>query len=63
VRQLLANAAVAKAAVVNAVRALTDAPPSPHANSLHDAIITNPAVIPPATRTRLALLLDKYLPA
>ena len=63
VRQLLANAEVAKAAVVNVVRALKEAPASPHADALRDAILTNPAVVPPATRTRLALLVDKYLPA
>ena len=43
VRQLLANAEVAKSAVVNAVHALRDAPPSPHADALRDAIITNAA--------------------
>jgi 5'-methylthioadenosine phosphorylase len=63
VRQLLANAEVAKFAVVNAVGALRDAPASPHADALRDAIMTNPAVVPPATRTRLALLLDKHWPA
>ena len=45
----------------NAVRALRDAPPSPHADALRDAIITNHAAIPAATKARLALLTDKYL--
>lgn len=63
IRQLMANATIAKAAVVNAVRVLRDAPASPHADFLQYAIMTNPAVIPPVTRTRLALLIDKYLPA
>jgi 5'-methylthioadenosine phosphorylase len=62
VRQLLANASVAKGAVVNAVKALQDAPPSPQADALRDAIITNPDVVPPTTRARLALLIGNYLP-
>jgi len=33
--------------------------PCPHA--LENAIITNPAKIPPETRQKLALFLDKYL--
>ncbi len=60
VRQLLANADVARNAVVNAVRALRDAPPTPYADALRDAIITNSAVIPPALRARLDLLIGKY---
>jgi 5'-methylthioadenosine phosphorylase len=62
VRQLLANAEVAKVAVVNAVRALRGAPPTPQANALRDAIITNPSAIPPATRAHLDLLIGKFLP-
>jgi 5'-methylthioadenosine phosphorylase len=61
VRQLLANAEVAKASVVNAVRALRDAPPSPYANVLQDAIITNPAAIPPDVAARLDLLIGRQL--
>ncbi len=61
VRQLLANADVAKASVVNAVKALKDAPPSQHGDSLRNAIMTQPALIPPATRARLDLLIGKYL--
>lgn len=61
VRQLLANAEVAKNAVVNAVRMLRDAPPSPYADALRDAIITNRALIPPAVKERLELLIGKYL--
>lgn len=56
VRQLLANAEVAKASVVNAVRALQDAPPSPYADVLRDAVITHAAAIPPDTLTRLGLI-------
>jgi 5'-methylthioadenosine phosphorylase len=62
IRQLLVNAEVAKTAVVNAVRALKAAGPSPQSGALRDAIISNPALVPPATRARLALLIDKYLP-
>ncbi len=61
VRQLLANADVAKASVVNAIKALRNAPPSQYADSLRDAIMTQPALIPSATRARLELLIGKYL--
>jgi 5'-methylthioadenosine phosphorylase len=61
VRQLLANAKVAKTSVVNAVRALRDAPPSPHADALRDAIITSRTAIPPAVKARLDLLIGRYL--
>jgi 5'-methylthioadenosine phosphorylase len=61
VAQLLANAEVAKASVVNVVQALRGAPPSPHADALRDAIITNPAVAPLAAKARLELLLGQYL--
>ena len=61
VRQLLANADIARASVVNAVKALRNAPPSQYADSLRGAIMTQPALIPPATRARLDLLIGKYL--
>jgi 5'-methylthioadenosine phosphorylase len=61
VRQLLANAEVAKTSVVNAVRALRDAPPSPYADALQDAIITHRDAIPPAVKARLHLLIGKYV--
>lgn len=60
IRQLLANAEVAKASVVNAVRALKDAPVSPYTNSLQDAIITNRVAIPPRAISQLELLVGKY---
>ncbi len=60
VRQLLANAEVAKESVVNAVAALRSAPPSPFADALRDAIITNPTAISPALKARLSLLIGKY---
>jgi 5'-methylthioadenosine phosphorylase len=60
IRQLLANADVAKTSVVNAVRALRSAPPSPYADSLRDAIITNRAAIPPQAIAKVELLIGKY---
>jgi 5'-methylthioadenosine phosphorylase len=60
VRQLLANAEVAKQAVVNAVADLRNSPPSPYADALKDAIITNPAAVSSALKTRLALLIGEY---
>ena len=45
IRTLLRNAEVAKSAVVNAIRLLRDAGPSPQANALRDAIITNKALV------------------
>jgi 5'-methylthioadenosine phosphorylase len=61
VRQLMANAEVAKASVLNVVRALRDAPPTPHAHALRDAIITSRTAIPPGSRKRLELLIGQYL--
>lgn len=61
IRVLLRNAEVAKTAVRNAVRALAAAGPSPQANALQDAIITDRARIPMATRTQLDLLIGKFL--
>jgi hypothetical protein len=60
VRTLLRNAAVAKQAVVNAIHLLKDAPPSPYAEALRDALITNKAAVPPAVVERLRPLVGKY---
>lgn len=60
VQTLLHNAEVAKQAVVNAIALLRDAPASPQANALRDALITNRAAVPPAVVERLALLIGKY---
>jgi 5'-methylthioadenosine phosphorylase len=60
VRQLLANAEIAKASVVNAVHLLRNAPPTPYANALRDALITNQAAIPADARARLALLVGHH---
>lgn len=61
IRVLQHNADVAKTAVRNAVQALANAGPSPQANALQEAIITDRARIPMATRTQLDLLIGKYL--
>ena len=61
IRVLLHNAEVAKAAVRNAVRLLATAGPSPQADALRDAILTDRSRIPAQTRTRLEMLIGKYL--
>lgn len=61
VQQLLANADLARSAVVNAVELLRDAPPTPYAHALRDAIITNRAMIPADLKTRLSLLIGPYI--
>jgi 5'-methylthioadenosine phosphorylase len=63
VRQLLANAEVAKASVANAAIALRNAPPSPYEDALKDAIITHRASIPPDVAVRLKLIIGRYLEA
>ena len=61
IRQLLANAEVAKASVVNAVRRLKGAGPSPYADALRDAIMTHKSAIPPDVAVRLEPLIGRYL--
>lgn len=61
VRTLLHNAEVAKQAVVNAIRLLSDAPPSPYADALRDAIITNRQLVRPDVVEKLRPLVGKYL--
>lgn len=60
IKTLMHNAEVAKEAVVNAIMLLRDAGPSPQADALRDALITNRAVVPPAVVDKLHLLLGKY---
>ena len=60
IRTLLRNAEVAKQAVVNAIAMLKDAGPSPYAEALRDALITNKAAVQPAVVERLWLLVGKY---
>ena len=61
VQTLLRNADVAKNAVTNAIRRLAGAGPSPYAEALRDAIITNKARVQPETVARLAQLIRKVL--
>jgi 5'-methylthioadenosine phosphorylase len=61
VRQLLANAEVAKASVVNAVRRLRDFGASPYSDALREAIITNKSSIPIEVAARLDLLIGRYV--
>ncbi len=58
---LLENAAMAKAILCRAVRAIPAARTCPCSRALRDAIITARDRIPPATRERLKLLVGKYL--
>jgi 5'-methylthioadenosine phosphorylase len=60
VRTLHHNAEVAKAAVVNAIALLADAGPSPYANALEFAIITNKQYAPPAVVSKLQPLIGHY---
>lgn len=61
IRVLLHNAEVAKTAVRNAVRLLSTAGPSPQADALKDAILTDRSRIPAQTKKRLEMLIGKYL--
>jgi 5'-methylthioadenosine phosphorylase len=58
---LLRNADVAKQAVLHAVTALRDAPPSPFANALQHAIITGQELMSPDVKERLKLLIGKHV--
>ena len=60
IQTLLSNAAVAKQAVLNAIRALETVGASPQAGALRDAIITNRDVAPAQVIKRLDLLVGKY---
>jgi hypothetical protein len=60
VRTLLHNAEVAKAAVVNAVALLADASPSPYANALEYAMITNRQMVPRSVVDKLYYLRGRY---
>ena len=60
IRILMRNAEVAVNAVANAIELLADSGPSPHANALQDALITNKTAVPPEVIDRLELLVGKY---
>ena len=63
IQTLLHNADVAKHAVANAIQLLADAPPSPQADALHDAIITNKKLVPPEVVEHLKLIVWRYFSA
>ncbi|MXZ19049.1 MAG: S-methyl-5'-thioadenosine phosphorylase [Caldilineaceae bacterium SB0665_bin_25] len=60
IRMLMHNAEVAVTAVANAIELLADCRPSPHANALQDALITDKKAVPPEVVDRLALIVGKY---
>jgi 5'-methylthioadenosine phosphorylase len=60
VQTLLHNADVAKHAVVNAIKQLKHAGPSPQAHALRDALITNKATVRLDVIQQLELLIGKY---
>ena len=60
IRTLLRNADVAKQAVSNAIALLADSGPSPYADALKDAIITNKAVVPAQAVENTRLIVGKY---
>lgn len=60
VRTLLHNAEVAKAAVVNAIGLLAGVGPSPYANALEYAIITNRQAVPQPVVARLSHIVGHY---
>jgi 5'-methylthioadenosine phosphorylase len=59
-RVLLRNAEVAKSSVAAAITALAQAGPSPYANALRDAIITDKRRVSAQLVERLSLLIGKY---
>ena len=61
IETLLANAAAAQQATLNAIDMLADAPPSPYADAMQDAIITNRALISEELKEKYALLLGRFL--
>ena len=60
VRTLLHNAEIAKSAVANAIQLLVDAPPSPQADALREAIITNKSLVRPEVVEKLRLIVGHY---
>lgn len=56
------NVERAKALIVGAARAVSELGEVPADNALRGAIMTDPARIPPQTRERVGLFVDRYLP-
>ena len=61
VARLKQNAETARKAIVGALPQLAAERTCPCATALRNALLTDPAAIPPETRRRLALLVDRYL--
>ncbi len=61
IKTLLDNAAAAQQATLNAIEMLKGAPPTPWADALKDAIITNRNKIPQELKGKYQLLIGKYL--
>lgn len=62
VRNLQQNVQTAQAIIRNAVQRIARERTCPCPHALENAIITDPAAIPPARKEQLALLIGKYLP-
>ena len=60
IRMLMHNAEVAVAAVANAIELLAESGPSPFANALQDALITDRKAVPREVVDRLKLIVGKY---
>lgn len=60
IRILHQNAEIAKDAVANALRLLTNAGPSPHANALEFAMITDRSMVPPRALHQLRHIVGHY---
>ncbi|MXX26214.1 MAG: S-methyl-5'-thioadenosine phosphorylase [Caldilineaceae bacterium SB0668_bin_21] len=60
IRMLMHNAEVAVAAVANAIELLAESGPSPYANALQDALITDRKAVPREVVNRLELMVGKY---
>ncbi|MCY3901047.1 MAG: S-methyl-5'-thioadenosine phosphorylase [Caldilineaceae bacterium] len=60
IRMLMHNAEVAVKAVANAIELLADCGPSPHADALQDALITDRKAVPAEVIDRLELIVGKY---
>ena len=60
IRMLMHNAEVAVAAVANAIELLAESGPSPYANALQDALITDRKAVPREVVNRLELIVGKY---
>jgi len=61
IKTLMENAAAAQQATLNAIQLLKDAPPSPYADALQDAIITHRDKIPQELKGKYQLLIGEYL--